>query len=310
MALTLNTPGVYVEEVNLLPPSVAQVATAIPAFIGYTEKALALDGSPLRPDPLAPPVPVRITSMLDYETQFGKAQNQAGITVSVSDSGISADLPPTSRSKFLMYYSVQMYFANGGGPCYIVSVDDGYATPPDAVTIKKGLTVLEKEDEPTLILFTDVTSLAPSDAYSLYNDALAQCNKLQDRFTIIDVTMSNLTTVNTTIDFLNLRNLISGNANYTKYGASYYPYLKTILDYQYDEAAVAVNVTSSGDFGADVQAISTGPVTTIKGLLAGYITDLAGISPTNLLQRIAAQDPAYWVFQLKPVEFQNLFIPP
>jgi AraC-like DNA-binding protein len=38
--------------------------------------------------------------------------------------------------------------------------------------------------------------------------------------------------------------------------------------------------------------------------------DLAGISPTNLLQRIAAQDPAYWVFQLKPVEFQNLFIPP
>ncbi|WP_300664023.1 phage tail sheath C-terminal domain-containing protein [Fluviicola sp.] len=280
MALTLNTPGVYVEEVNLLPPSVAQVATAIPAFIGYTEKALALDGSPLRPDPTAPPVPVRITSMLDYETQFGKAQNQAGITVSVSDSGISADLPPASRSKFLMYYSVQMYFANGGGPCYIVSVDDGYATPPDAVTIKKGLTVLEKEDEPTLILFTDVTSLAPSDAYSLYNDALAQCNKLQDRFTIIDVAMSNLTTVNTTTDFLNLRNLISGNADYTKYGASYYPYLKTILDYQYDEAAVAVNVTSSGDFGADVQAISTGPVTTIKGLLAGYITDLAGISPT------------------------------
>ena len=34
-----KTPGVYIEEVVKFPPSVAQVATAIPAFIGYTEKA-------------------------------------------------------------------------------------------------------------------------------------------------------------------------------------------------------------------------------------------------------------------------------
>jgi AraC-like DNA-binding protein len=38
--------------------------------------------------------------------------------------------------------------------------------------------------------------------------------------------------------------------------------------------------------------------------------DMAGISPIHLLQRIAAQDPAYWVYQLSPMEFQNLFIPP
>jgi phage tail sheath protein FI len=35
------TPGVYVEEVALLPPSVAEVATAIPAFIGYASKFVA-----------------------------------------------------------------------------------------------------------------------------------------------------------------------------------------------------------------------------------------------------------------------------
>ena len=33
-----KTPGVYVEEISKLPASVAPVATAIPAFIGYTEK--------------------------------------------------------------------------------------------------------------------------------------------------------------------------------------------------------------------------------------------------------------------------------
>jgi len=32
-----KTPGVYVEEISTFPPSVAEVATAIPAFIGYTQ---------------------------------------------------------------------------------------------------------------------------------------------------------------------------------------------------------------------------------------------------------------------------------
>ena len=33
---TYKTPGVYVEEISTLPPSVAEVSTAIPAFIGCT----------------------------------------------------------------------------------------------------------------------------------------------------------------------------------------------------------------------------------------------------------------------------------
>ena len=37
---TYLTPGVYVEEKSLLPPSVVGVATAIPAFIGYVVKAV------------------------------------------------------------------------------------------------------------------------------------------------------------------------------------------------------------------------------------------------------------------------------
>ena len=35
---TYKTPGVYVEEISTLPPSVAEVSTAVPAFIGYTEQ--------------------------------------------------------------------------------------------------------------------------------------------------------------------------------------------------------------------------------------------------------------------------------
>lgn len=56
--MNYKTPGVYVEEIAKFPPSVAQVETAIPAFIGYTEKGPKNE-------------PTRISSMLEYETFLG-----------------------------------------------------------------------------------------------------------------------------------------------------------------------------------------------------------------------------------------------
>ena len=72
MATTYKTPGVYVEEISVFPPSVAQVETAIPAFIGYTEKA-EKDGENLTNKP------TRITSLLEYESYFGKSENESNI---------------------------------------------------------------------------------------------------------------------------------------------------------------------------------------------------------------------------------------
>jgi phage tail sheath protein FI len=63
-----KTPGVYVEEIDAFPPSIVGVETAVPAFIGYTEKAQKGGRSvALRP--------VRISSMVDYVEIFGKAHN-------------------------------------------------------------------------------------------------------------------------------------------------------------------------------------------------------------------------------------------
>ena len=39
MPASYKTPGVYLVEKDAFPGSVVEVATAIPAFIGYTEKA-------------------------------------------------------------------------------------------------------------------------------------------------------------------------------------------------------------------------------------------------------------------------------
>ena len=40
MPAELITPGIYIDEVMPSPPAVNEVETAIPAFIGYTEKAV------------------------------------------------------------------------------------------------------------------------------------------------------------------------------------------------------------------------------------------------------------------------------
>jgi len=270
MATSYKTPGVYIEEIVKFPPSVAQVETAIPAFIGYTEKATNKINGDLKG------VPTRITSMLEYETFFGFAKPETTINVTINDTLVSGTEErsivvdhPTTREPFLMYYSMQMYFANGGGPCYIVSVGrygDDLDTSDTQVTsinnstdLKTGLDLVEKIDEVTLILFPDATNLSTIAEFAgLYNDALAQCNKLQDRFTIID-TLAYDAVSPTDTNIADIRNNISSNKDDIKYGAVYYPFLKTILDYQYDESNVAVTHTSqdSQALASDIAAADT-----------------------------------------------------
>ena len=252
MATTYKTPGVYVEEISKLPPSVAQVETAIPAFIGYTEKATNKIKGDLKS------IPTRITSMLEYETYFGFAKAETTIGITINDTLVSGvtkrDLvvtQPSSREPFLMYYSLQLYFANDGGPCYIVSVGrygsdlDEADTQVTGITnsddFGDGLDEVAKVDEVTLIVFPDATALSTaSEFYGLYNDALVQCNKLQDRFTIID-TLSYDASSPTDTNIGDLRDKISSDKEFVKYGAAYYPFLKTILNYRYDAKKIVVS---------------------------------------------------------------------
>ncbi len=124
---------------------------------------------------------------------------------------------------------MSLYFGNGGGPCYVVSVGN-YASTPISARFKEGLDALEKEDEPTLIVLTDAACvLNAGDYYDVCGKALAQCKNLGDRFTILDV-----------IDGMveGFRNDSNLSAN-LKYGAAYHPYLKTSINYEYVDIGVS-----------------------------------------------------------------------
>ncbi|MCI3939514.1 phage tail sheath family protein, partial [Chryseobacterium aahli] len=222
--MNYKTPGVYVEELEKFPPSVAQVETAIPAFIGYTAKGPKNK-------------PTRISSMLEYEMLFGEAKPEDFLIDVSGDSvtgySIEAIVAP---SPFKMYYAMQMYFANGGGPCYIVSagIENNYYSTVKSSELIEGLDTLKKEDEPTLIVFPDAEALG-SNANVLYNYALKHARDLKDRFVILDVIYEG----NWKVEVEEFRGALN-NGEHLKYGAAYFPKLETVLSYNYDEATIMV----------------------------------------------------------------------
>lgn len=222
-AATYKTPGVYVEEITTLPPSVAEVATAVPAFIGYTQE----DN----------PVVAEVKDLLDFETRFGKAvptpfrvttKDGAEAGTKVMDTLEFAE--EGEHPKFLMNYALTHYFKNGGGKCYVVSVGKAEAgAGVQKQDLLAGLELLKKEDEPTLIVLTDAVKLAADDFYEVGQQALAQCEELKDRFVLFDVPQGNISDFRDKVGTSNLM-----------YGAAYHPHLETSLNFHYREEDVTV----------------------------------------------------------------------
>ena len=236
-----KTPGVYIEEIPHLPPSIASVETAIPAFTGYTETAQWKEARDLKMKPW------RIESLLEYEQYFGYPASENGsIMVAFTNSGSRTDVngkvDETLRSKFLMHYSMQMFFANGGGPCWITSVGDYTATGGLVVAqdLKDGLAEVAKVNEVTLLVFPDAINLSTAtDYYDVYTTAIAQAVKLQDRFVVMDVyhDVANLDQWDFDIDGNGgtggLRNILSGTTDDLKYAAAYFPKIYTGVNFNY-----------------------------------------------------------------------------
>ena len=114
-----KTPGVYIKEKNAFGTSVVEAETAIPAFIGFTEKAK------LREDGDLTNVPWKISSMNEFIQYFGEAKLNIPVKIEEKDGNGSEkeySLSVTVTNNYTLYWQMQMFFANGGGTCYVVSV--------------------------------------------------------------------------------------------------------------------------------------------------------------------------------------------
>lgn len=260
--LDLRMPGVYTQEISTLPPTVGVIPSAVPVFIGNTQKAVK-KGDDLRGKP------TRIKSMKEYEDLFGSAPLQH-IDVTIDESTGQPEVKVTEPAdfKYKMYHSLLFYYANGGGPCYILSVG-GYDTDPDPEEMKGAIPALKKVQEVTILVFPDGTSLSEDEYQGVIGVALQHCSIMKDRVTVIDlhdVNGEDLTAIEN-----GFQTHMPNDIEYKKYGMAYYPYIKTIFSYNYAEADVVVK--------SHIQAIpgDTGTVSDLKAKAAAYLAATAAL---------------------------------
>lgn len=262
-----TTPGVSVEEITKLPHSVSLVDTAIPVFIGYTEFT-----------PEEHTEPLSISSLMEYEKHFGKAKKESIRLKDTENKDIEIITPD---APFLMYYSLQMYFANGGGPCQILSAGNYTSGTVGLADLSAGLNKINNADEPILIIFPDAVSLPEADFYTIYNQTIAKIEATaKNWFVIVDTYYGN------SVIQSNNRNTIANlreNITLTTHAAVYFPHVTTILNYTFDESVTPIVHTGLQPEGQFSAVFYAGEIAALEELKAMAIAEIVSESVDALV---------------------------
>lgn len=262
MIAKLATPGVYIDEISTIPPSVAEVESAIPAFIGYTEKAQKYVANDLIMKAQ------KIDSWPEFQNYYAvkdsngqfipPLESNASVTIAVDevtddgtttgntiDFNVTVTTIPAQLKKYNMYFALKHYFDNGGGPCYIVAVN----VHPNPVTftgeIEKGLDLIREYDEPTILCVPELVFMT-GDYAPTVQKMITQASDLRERIALIDpqvVTPESTANPNGTIaaDVLIMRNAANGSVTENRYAAAYFPFLETTYAYGFDFDALTID---------------------------------------------------------------------
>ncbi|WP_313671307.1 hypothetical protein, partial [Sandarakinorhabdus sp.] len=199
----MKTPGIYIAENSAFPPSVVPVETAVPAFVGYTEKA-DFKGKALKN------IPFKLTSMIEFEMVFGGpsvphftlmgpgtqppvpgAGPQRAWPVKLSTGDFRVVRSDPQNRQYLLSHAMRMFFDNGGGPCWIVSVgnyEDVIALGDAQSGLKGGIEALKDAPEPTLLVIPDAVRLDQDGCIAVQRAMLRHCgDDMKSRFAILDI---------------------------------------------------------------------------------------------------------------------------
>ncbi len=272
-----KTPGVYVTEFPAFPPSIVGVETAVPIFIGYTQTAV--DPSSKKQLYLQA---VPISSMADYYSYFGYGYDAQGIVEQASGPAVDYDFQAASSDgsktttnayvvgtssttagvvsfapQFNLYSAMQLFFANGGGNCFVISVNNYWGqksvTPTpgqaaasinkddllaglDVANVTRGGTMLVVPDACLLVSATvteGVTTYTYPDYQPVVVEMLRQSATLQDRVAILDMPgallPANWSVTGMASEAAAFYTAISPASAYYSYGAAYGPALESSL---------------------------------------------------------------------------------
>ena len=234
-----KTPGVYIQEPAAFPPSVVGVQTAVPVFIGYTEKATQ-NGKSVQNKAIP------IGSLADYVAIFGGdapsifelnqvtdpiAINSGKFDFTVVDDKAETKyyaLNQISETESYFYNSLRLFYANGGGNAFVISVGS-YTDKVVESALMTGLGVAHDLVGPTMLVIPDAVLLASSqDFQKVVGGMLTQCQELQDRVAIFDVYGVGKATQDTWAGLIDqFREDIGETA--LSYGMAYFPFLQSTV---------------------------------------------------------------------------------
>lgn len=191
--------------VEKLPEFIRPVATAIPVFIGYTEKAVKNEETCFFE-------PVLIRSTAEFISCFGKGPLTKYTLVPADEKmsvpELTSDTPfnPTTVKiipktvSYRLYSGILNYFGNAGEVCYVISVgtfDYSVPTLNDPGVFLKALERLCDFSGPTLVNIPDAVELTTPDAqnpaekyascFAVQTALVTHCANQKDRFALLDV---------------------------------------------------------------------------------------------------------------------------
>lgn len=253
---TIKTPGVYIDEVNAFPNSVVPVATAVPAFIGYTPQASyegkSYTNKPFKisnfaqfkaiyclPDPPAP-----AGSAKQYNPQYylvqEKSKPEKGDYMQIGSAYYS--IVPDPNTIYYLYNSVRLFYENGGGDAYIVSVGS-YGEPSgkpinpgdqivnnnvQLADLMSGLELLKNETEPTMYICPEATLMSVDNNATLMQEMLLQNSEMQTAISVLDIIGGrNPDPILYTSDIATFRDNTGSKG--LNFGTAYYPFISTTI---------------------------------------------------------------------------------
>lgn len=225
MAKIYSTPGVYIEEKSAFSTSVVPVATAVPCFIGFTEIATR-NHEPLTNQP------IKIASFDEFTRYFG-GPPKIKYTVAFSEEGFPETITPVQESLYYLYYSLKLYYSNGGGDCFIYSTGGYGGDKLNGDMVEQAIKKLEKEPEPTLVVIPDGHTMeSAADYYGLWKPITEHCKSMINRFAVLDIFGGgNPDNLKEPSDIQKLyddfKNGVTGNE--LAYGAIYWPWVQATV---------------------------------------------------------------------------------
>lgn len=307
---TTRTPGIYITEKDSFSNSVLEVATAIPAFIGYTE--IAANGNiSLRNKPF------RITSLTEFHTYFGKAPIPQ-FALSVATGKETPDLVFGAKKimikrvgvEFNLYYQMQMFFSNGGEACYIVSVGDYKTKKMKGDDFIGGIETLVEEQEPTILLCPEAVQMKDKEAcFKVQTAMLNHCGKIRNRIAILDIYDGYKSRSNKNCDVINeFRDNIE--SSFVDFGAAYYPWINTSIVQYSNTSYIYFNTEDlKVELEEELKKNSKEIQMQIKGLVDKIDTETDATAQEIMQQKLLTTFPMYRTILEKAMSILNLLPP-